>query len=141
MFIYFKDVLINVIVLHNISNLILYLNHLGFSNVSIYVSKENDIEEIDILNLTNLTAMENEMDEIEYRAELKKFKTKYPFCSSYNEEPTFDDVVIDIDCQFPFEVRYVLLIKNSISEPSYLTLNDIQFRLKGILHSIVKYAI
>ena len=80
--------------------------------------------------------MEHVMDDIDYRAELKKFKTKYPFCGSYDGEPTLDDLVIDIDCQFPAEVRYVFLIKKSISDPSELTLNDIQFRLKGIVHSI-----
>ena len=76
--------------------------------------------------------MKDEMDEIDYRAELKKITTKYPFCGSYDEIPTENDLLIDIDCQFPFEVRYVLVLKNSISEPSSLTFNEAQFKLKGV---------
>ena len=93
------------------------------------MSRETEIEEIEIKTLISITAIE---DEIEYRKEMKFFTTKYPFCGSYNGETSMDDVVIDIDCQFPFEVRYVLLLKNSIMKPSILTLNDIQFKLKGI---------
>ena len=77
--------------------------------------------------------MESVIDDITYRAELKKFTTKYPFCGSYNKVPTLDDLVIDVKCQFPFEVRYVLLIKNSIYKPSHLTVNDVQFTLYGKL--------
>jgi hypothetical protein len=104
---------------------------LGFSNISVYISSKNDIEESEILKLQNLTTLRDSMEGRDYREELKKFTTKYPLCGSYNRIPTLKDIVIDIDCQFPFEVRYVLLHKDSNFEPSSLTLNDIQFKLKG----------
>ena len=106
---------------------------LGFSNITIYVSSQNLIEKNDILDLKNLTTMKEDMEDVEFRAELKKFTSKYPLCGSYIDVPTLDDQVIDIDCFFPFETRYVLILKNSIFEPTHLTVNDIQFRLKGIL--------
>ena len=106
---------------------------IGFSNITIYVSSQNLIEKNDILDLKNLTTMKEDMEDVEFRAELKKFTSKYPLCGSYIGLPTFDDQVIDIDCFFPFETRYVLVLKNSIFEPTHLTVNDIQFRLKGNL--------
>ena len=110
-------------------NLLLFC--VGFSNISVYVSKEDQIKESDIEDLKNLTKMKNEMDVKEYADELKKFTIKYPLCGSYNEAPTLEHVMIDVTCQFPFEVRYVLFLKNSVSHPSYLTFNDVQFKLKG----------
>ena len=71
------------------------------------------------------------MNGSDYREELKKFTAKYPLCGSYNQIPTLKDIVIDIDCQIPFEVRYVLLHKYSTFESSSLTFNDVQFKLKG----------
>ena len=112
-------------------SMVFYL--IGFSNITIYVSSQNLIEKNDILDLKNLTTLKEDMEDVEFRAELKKFTSKYPLCGSYIDVPTLDDQVIDIDCFFPFETRYVLILKNSIFEPTHLTVNDIQFRLKGIL--------
>ena len=110
---------------------------IGFSFITIYVSSQNLIEKNDILDLKNLTTMSEDMEDVEFRAELKKFTLKYPLCGSYIGLPTFDDQVIDIDCFFPFETRYVLVLKNSIFEPTHLTVNDIQFRLKGNLWLVI----
>ena len=112
---------------------------IGFSNITIYVSSQNLIEKNDILDLKNLTTMKEDMEDVEFRAELKKFTSKYPLCGSYIGLPTLDDQVIDIDCYFPFETRYVLILKNSIFEPTHLTVNDIQFRLKGVLQLVINY--
>ena len=105
--------------------------HIGFSNISIYISKNENFDGSDIDDLKNLTNVKSEIDAQVYADELKKFTTKYPLCGSYNNVPTLKHVLIDIMCQFPFKVRYVLLLKNSISHPSHLTFNDIQFKLKG----------
>ena len=102
---------------------------LGFSKISVYISSTDEIEEDDILKLQSLTALRDSMNGSHYRDELKKFTSKYPLCGSYNQIPTLNDIVIDIDCQIPFEVRYVLLHKDSLFESSSLTLNDVQFKL------------
>ena len=107
------------------------LFHIGFSNISIYISETENFDGSDIEDLRNLTKLKSEMDAQVYADELKTFTTKYPLCGSYNNVPTLKHVLIDIMCQFPFKVRYVLLLKNSISHPSHLTFNDIQFKLKG----------
>ena len=64
--------------------------------------------------------MKNEMDVKDYADELKKFTIKYPLCGSYNEAPTLEHVMIDVTCQFPFEVRYL--------HPNLINNNDLTIR-------------
>ena len=105
--------------------------YLGFSNMSIYISRADSIQISDIETLKNLTELKDDMDAKEYADKLKKFTNKYPLCGSYNKVPTLEHVLIDVTCQFPFKVRYVLFMKNSVHRPSHLTFNDVQFKLKG----------
>ena len=100
----------------------------GFSNISLYVSKSEEIPETEINRLLNITTG-HEINQTDYTEE---FTRKYPLCNTYQGEPSKHDVVIDIDCQFPFEARYVLLVKDSSLQPSSLTLNDVQFKLEGM---------
>ena len=92
------------------------------------MSKSEEIPEAEINRLLNITTG-HESNQTDYTEE---FKRKYPLCNTYKGEPSKDDVVIDIDCQFPFEARYVLLVKDSFLQPSSLTLNDMQFKLEGM---------
>ena len=99
--------------------------------MSIYISRADRIKISEIESLKNLTGLKDDMDAKEYADKLKKFTYKYPLCGSYNKVPTLEHVLIDVTCQFPFKVRYVLFMKNSVHRPSHLTFNDVQFKLKG----------
>ena len=105
--------------------------YIGFSNMSIYISRADRIKISEIESLKNLTGLKDDMDAKEYADKLKKFTNKYPLCGSYNKVPTLEHALIDVTCQFPFKVRYVLFMKNSVHRPSHLTFNDVQFKLKG----------